>query len=185
MEMNRKRITLLLFVVALAAGWGAFAQEKFPSRNISVIVPITAGSAVDILARLYADRLPKVLGVPVLVTNRPGGSGIIAAQAVLSAPADGYTLEAANFGHSILGALNKNLPFDPVGDFAGLTMVGETPTLITVSPALGVRTLDEFVKLAKAKPGSINYGTAGPGTTTHIAGAYFAQQAGIEMVPGT
>jgi tripartite-type tricarboxylate transporter receptor subunit TctC len=184
-RMGRRAFAGALCAVALAIGGHAAAQEKFPSRNINVIVPITAGSAVDILARLYADRLPKVLGVPVLVTNRPGGSGIIAAQAVLSAPPDGYTLEAANFGHSILGALNKNLPFDPVGDFAGLTMVGETPTLITVSPALGVRTLDEFVKLAKAKPGSINYGTAGPGTTTHIAGAYFAQQAGIEMVPVT
>jgi tripartite-type tricarboxylate transporter receptor subunit TctC len=180
--MKRKGIAVLLCVVALAVGDGAFAQEKYPSRNINVIVPITAGSAVDILARLYADRLPKVLGVPVLVTNRPGASGTIAAQAVLGAPADGYTLQAANFGHAILGALNKNLPFDPVGDFAGLTMVGETPTLITVSPALGVRTLAEFVKLAKSKPGSINYGSAGPGSTTHIAGAYFGNQAGIDMV---
>lgn len=180
--MTRKGIAVLLCVVALAVGGGVSAQEKYPSRNINVIVPITAGSAVDILARLYADRLPKVLGVPVLVSNRPGASGMIAAQAVLGAAADGYTLQAANFGHAILGALNKNLPFDPVGDFAGVTMVGETPTLITVSPALGVRTLEEFVKLAKSKPGSINYGSAGPGSTTHIAGAYFGKQAGIDMV---
>jgi tripartite-type tricarboxylate transporter receptor subunit TctC len=183
--MGLRAVAGLVYAVTLAIAGHAAAQEKYPSRNINLIVPITAGSAVDVLARLYADRLPKVLGVPVLVSNRTGGSGIIAAQAVLGAPADGYTLEVANFGHSIIGALNKNLPFDPVGDFAGVTMVGETPTLITVSPALGVRTLEEFVKLAKSKPGSINYGTAGPGSTTHIAGAYFANQAGIDMVPVT
>jgi tripartite-type tricarboxylate transporter receptor subunit TctC len=181
-RMGLRGIVGLFCAIALVIGGHAASQEKYPSRNINLIVPITAGSAVDILARLYADRLPKVLGVPVIVSNRPGASGAIAAQAVLAAPADGYTLEVANFGHSILGALNKNLPFDPVGDFAGLTMVGEAPTLITVSPALGVRTLEEFVKIAKSKPGSINYGSAGPGSTTHIAGAYFANQAGIEMV---
>src|SRR5678815_4182603 len=93
-------------------------------------------------------------------------------RAVASAPADGYTVLLSNSGHAILGTLNKNLPFDPVGDFAGVSLIGDAPTLVNVAPSLGVRSLREFVDLAKAKPGTINYGSAGIGTTTHLAGAY-------------
>ena len=99
-----------------------------------------------------------------------------------TAPADGYTVLLANSGHAILGTLNKNLPFDPVGDFAGVSLIGDAPTLVNVAPSLGVRSLREFVDLAKAKPGTINYGSAGIGTATHLAGAYFALQTGTELV---
>src|SRR5262249_15575526 len=108
--------------------------------------------------------------------------GLIAAQSVATAVPDGYTISAANSGHAILGVMNKTLPFDPVRDFATISMVGETPAVIVISPALGVRTLKEFVDLARAKPGMIKYGSAGLGSATHIAGAYFAHQAGIQMV---
>jgi len=88
----------------------------------------------------------------------------------------------ANSGHAILGTLNKNLPFDPVADFAGVALVGEAPAIVVVPPSLGVSSLQEFVALAKSKPGEINYGSAGIGTSTHLAGAYFALKAGIDIV---
>ena len=160
----------------------ARAQDHYPSRLITIIAPITAGTTIDILARLYADRLSKRFGQQVVVVNRPGAGGLIAAQAVASSPADGYTLIFVNSGHTILGALNKNLPFDPVRDFAGVSLVGEAPTIVTVPPALDVSNLKEFVARAKARPRTINYGSAGIGTATHLAGAYFALKTDTDLV---
>src|SRR5215471_2537550 len=160
----------------------ARAQEHYPSRPITVLVPITAGTTIDILARLYGEALSKRFGQQVVIANRPGAGGLIGAQAAASAPADGYTILLANSGHAILGTLNKNLPFDPVGDFAGVSLIGDAPTLVNVAPSLGVRSLTEFVELAKAKPGAINYGSAGIGTAMHLAGAYFALRTGTELV---
>jgi tripartite-type tricarboxylate transporter receptor subunit TctC len=145
-------------------------------------VPITAGTTIDILARLYADGLAKRLGQQIVVANRAGAGGLIGAQAVASGAADGYTLLLANSGHAILGTLNKNLPFDPVADFAGVCLIGEAPTVVNVAPALGVNSLTDFVALAKAKPGSIAYGSAGIGTATHLAGAYFGLLTGTELM---
>jgi tripartite-type tricarboxylate transporter receptor subunit TctC len=158
------------------------AQEHYPSSTITVVTPLAPGTTIDILARLYAERLSRRFGQQVIVSNRPGAGGLIAAQAVATAPADGYTLLLANSGHAILGTLNRNLPFDPVRDFAGISLIGETAAVVTVPPSLGARTLRQFVDLAQAKPGFINYGSAGIGTATHLAGAYFARQAGIDMV---
>jgi tripartite-type tricarboxylate transporter receptor subunit TctC len=160
----------------------ARAQDSYPSKLITIVAPITAGTTIDILARLYADKLSKRFGQQVVVLNRPGAGGLIAAQAVASSPADGYTLIFVNSGHTILGTLNKNLPFDPVRDFAGVSLVGEAPTIVTVPPALEVSNLKQFVERAKAKPGTINYGSAGIGTATHLAGAYFALKTDTDLV---
>jgi tripartite-type tricarboxylate transporter receptor subunit TctC len=173
----------MLALAALAAvASPAHAQDQYPSRLITIVVPITAGTTIDILARLYADKLSKLLGQQVVVSNRAGAGGLIAAQAVAGSPADGYTVLFANSGHAILGALNKNLPFDPIGDFAGVSLIGEAPVIAVVPPSLGVANLKEFVDLAKAKPGTINYGSAGIGTATHLAGAYLARQTGTDLV---
>ena len=158
------------------------AQEQFPNRLVTIIAPITPGTAIDIMARLYADKLSKQFGQQVVVTNRAGAGGMIGAQAVANAPADGYTVLFANSGHAILGAINKNLTFDPIGDFAGVFLAGEAPGIVVVPPSLRVSNLKEFVELAKSKPGTINYGSAGIGTSTHLAGAYFALKAGIDIV---
>jgi tripartite-type tricarboxylate transporter receptor subunit TctC len=157
-------------------------EEPYPSRLITIVAPITGGTAIDILARLYADKLAKRFSQQVVVANRAGAGGLIGAQAVASSAPDGYTLLFANSGHAILGTLNKNLPFDPVADFAGVSLVGEAPAVVVVPPSLGVSSLQEFVALAKSKPGEINYGSAGIGTSTHLAGAYFALKAGIDLV---
>ena len=180
--MNPVKLAAVVLAAAMAVGTGAAAQEHYPSRLITVVVPLTAGTTIDILARLFAESLSKRFGQQVIVANRPGAGGLIAAQAVATAPADGYTVLLANSGHAILGTLNKNLPFDPIGDFAAVSLIGEAPTLVTVAPSLGVRTLTEFVELAKAKPGAINYGSAGVGTATHLAGMYFAAQTGTDLV---
>jgi len=158
------------------------AQEQYPSNAITIVTPLAPGTTIDILARLYGERLSRRFGQQIIVSNRPGAGGLIAAQAVAAAPADGYTLLLVNSGHAILGTLNKNLPFDPVRDFAGISLIGETAAVVVVPPSLGTRTLRQFVDLAKAKPGTINYASAGIGTATHLAGAYFAKQAGIDMV---
>jgi tripartite-type tricarboxylate transporter receptor subunit TctC len=158
------------------------AQETYPSRLITIVTPLTPGTTIDILARLFADRLARRFAQPVIVTNRAGAAGAIAGQAVAAAAPDGYTLLFTNSGHPILGVLNKNLRFDPINDFAGVDLIGAAPAIVAVSPALGVGDLREFVALARARPGLINYGSAGIGTSTHVAGALFARQTGTELV---
>jgi tripartite-type tricarboxylate transporter receptor subunit TctC len=158
------------------------AEESYPSRLITIVTPLTPGTTIDILARLFADRLARRFAQPVVVANRAGAAGAIAGQAVAAAAPDGYTLLFTNSGHPILGVLNKSLRFDPVNDFAGVALIGVAPAVVAVSPALGVADLKEFVALARARPGVINFGSAGIGTSTHIAGALFARQTGTELV---
>jgi tripartite-type tricarboxylate transporter receptor subunit TctC len=172
----------LLLLAWLALPPHARAQEQFPTRPVTLVVPLTPGTAIDILARLYADRLTQILGQQVVVLNKPGAGGIVGAEFVASQNADGYTLLFANSGHSILSLLNKNLAFDPIKGFAGVTMVGAAPAIAVVPASLGVADLKGLIALAKAKPGQLNYGSAGVGTSTHLAGAYFAAQTGIDIV---
>jgi tripartite-type tricarboxylate transporter receptor subunit TctC len=180
--MTFTKLAAIALTTMACLGGQAHGQEQYPSRLITIVAPITPGTAIDILARLYADKLSKRFGQQVVVANRAGAGGLIGAQAVASAPADGYTALFANSGHAILGTLNKNLPFDPVADFAGVSLVGEAPGIVVVPSSLGVSNLKEFVELAKSKPGTINYGSAGIGTSTHLAGAYFALKTNTDLV---
>ena len=175
---------LLAMAGAVLVGCSAWPARRISIRTalITIIAPITPGTAIDIMARLYADKLSKRFGQQVVVANRAGAGGMIGAQAAATAAPDGYTVLFANSGHAILGALNKNLTFDPIGDFSGVMLAGEAPGIVVVAPSLGVSNLQEFVALAKSKPGTINYGSAGIGTSTHLAGAYFALKAGIDIV---
>ena len=175
-------IGALIALVAPGLVASVQAEEAYPRRLITVVSPLAAGMTGDVLARLYADKLGRRLGQSIAVLNRPGAGGVLAAQSVAVAAPDGYTLLLANSGLTILGTLNRHLPFDPVRDFAGVALVGDAPALVVVPPSLGVHTLREFVELAKAHPGTINYASAGIGSATHLAGAYFAKQAGIDMV---
>ena len=175
--MGRVLVSLLA-----AVAFGAFAQERYPAKPVQMVVPLSPGTTVDIIARLYADRLTQRLGQAVIVQNRPGAGGTIAAQSVAASVADGYTILMANTQHSVNPALYASLAYDTLRDFSGIAMVAEAPALVYVNPGLGARTLAEFVALAKAKPGTINYGSAGVGTATHLGGAYFASQAKIDIV---
>jgi tripartite-type tricarboxylate transporter receptor subunit TctC len=173
----------LLTLAAVASLLGpARAEDHYPSRVITVVVPLTPGTAIDIQARLYADGLARQFGYKVVVVNRAGAGTLIGAESVANANPDGYTILLTNSAHAILGVMNKNLPFDPIADFAGIELIAKTPTVVAVAPSLGVHNLAEFIALAKAKPGTINYGSAGIGTATHIAGAYFALQTGTQLV---
>jgi len=172
---------LVLAMGACALSGAAVAQEAFPTRPMSLIVSNSVGTAPEVLARLYAERMGRILGQQMVVVPRPGGGGIIGAQAVASAAPDGHTLLLANSGQGILASMKKDLAFDPIKSFAGVSMVADAPATLVISPSLGVRTLKDFVALAKAKPGSINYATAGFGSTSHLAGEYFARQAQIDL----
>jgi tripartite-type tricarboxylate transporter receptor subunit TctC len=180
MHLSRLLVTMAAMMACLCAP--ARSEVQYPSRMITIVAPITPGTTIDILARLFAEKLSKRFGQQTAVLNRPGAAGLIGAQAVMNAPADGYTLLFANSGHAILGTFNKNLRFDPIQDFVGVSLVGEAPAIVVVPPSLGVGNLKELVELAKAKPGGINYGSAGIGTSTHLAGAYFALQTDTDMV---
>jgi tripartite-type tricarboxylate transporter receptor subunit TctC len=175
-------IARLLACLLAAVAFGAPAQERWPAKPVQMVVPLSPGTTVDIIARLYADRLTPRLGQTVIVQNRPGAGGTIAAQSVAASAADGYTILMANTQHSVNPALYANLAYDTLRDFSGIAVVAEAPALVYVNPGLGAKTLAEFIALAKAKPGTINYGSAGVGTATHLGGAYFASQAKIDIV---
>jgi tripartite-type tricarboxylate transporter receptor subunit TctC len=180
--MVLRRLAGIMLALLVAQAPYVRAEESYPSRLITIVTPLTPGTTIDILARLFADRLARRFAQPVIVTNRAGAAGAIAGQAVAAAAPDGYTLLFTNSGHPILGVLNKSLRFDPINDFAGVALIGVAPAIVAVSPALGVADLKEFVALARARPGLINFGSAGIGTSTHIAGALFARQTGTELV---
>jgi tripartite-type tricarboxylate transporter receptor subunit TctC len=180
--ISLSKLSALAFAIVAAACGSARAQDHYPSRVITIVVPLTPGTAIDIQARLYADGLAKRFGYQTVVVNRAGAGTLIGAETVANATPDGYTVLLTNSAHAILGAMNRNLPFDPIADFAGICLVAQAPTIVAVPPSLGVHNLQEFIALAKAKPGTLNYGSAGIGTATHIAGAYFAYKTGTELV---
>ncbi len=171
-----------LLVIASLTPALALAQEPFPSKPVQMITPQSPGTATDIVARLFAEKMSARLGQQVVVQNRPGAGATIGTGLAAKAPPDGYTILMTNSAHTINPSLYDNLPFDTLRDFAGLALVTEAPAIVVVNPQVGVRTLKELIALAKQKPGALNYGSAGVGTATHLAGAYFASKAGIDIV---
>ena len=167
--------------VALAATPAALAQGAFPAKPITIIVSVSAGGSIDTIARTLAEELAKSLGQPVIVENRPGANGNLAAGAVARAAPDGYTLLAT--GGSTLNLnphLYKQLPFDPLKSFVPITMTARTNLILVVHPKLKVDTVEAFVALAKAQSGKLNYGSAGNGSLLHIAGELFNDAAGVD-----
>jgi tripartite-type tricarboxylate transporter receptor subunit TctC len=159
----------------------AVAQEAFPARPIRIVVGFVAGGVSDVLARLVAPELQKALGVSVLVENRPGASGMIAAGQVAKSPPDGYTLYMAPNTHLINHAINANVPYDSVKDFTGITLLTTTPNMLVVKDDSPYRSVADFVAAARARPGELSYATSGIGTTVHFAGELLAFQAGIKL----
>ena len=177
----RQRFAALAAVAALAAPATASAQAAYPSKPITIIVTVSAGGSIDTIARTLAEELAKSLGQPVIVENRPGANGNLAAGAGARAAPDGYTLLATGGSTLNLNAhLYKQLPFDPLKSFAPITMTARTNLILVVHPKLKVDTAEAFVALAKAQPGKLNYGSAGNGSLLHIAGELFNEGAGID-----
>jgi tripartite-type tricarboxylate transporter receptor subunit TctC len=182
--MNRAAWGLWLALAALGGACGpAFGQTEWPVRPIRLIVPFTAGSSSDIVARIVAQRLGERLKQQVFVENRVGASGNLGSEAVARAEPDGYTMGLANAStHAVAPSLSSRLGYDPVRDFAPVSMLGSSPFVLSVYPGLSARTVAELIGLAKAKPRTLTYASAGPATLAHLSGALFEKMGRIEMV---
>ena len=169
--------------VALAAAPGmAGAQSKYPDKPIRLVVSTTAGSQPDSLARMFGQKMSESWGQPVVVDNRPGAQGTLAGVPVAKAAPDGHTLLYALPNFAIGAVLQTNLPYDPLKDFTGITQIGFTTNVLVVTPALGVKSLTDFIALAKAQPGKLIFGTSPTGSAAHLSGARFNVVAGIKSV---
>ena len=159
----------------------AQAQEKFPSKNIRMLVPFAAGSQTDILARWIGEKFLETWGQQVVVDNRPSAGGTIASQYVLDANYDGHTMMMVSTGHAGNATLFSKLPYDTIKDFAGVSQVASVPNMLVVAPGLGPKTVKELIALAKSKPGTMNFSSAGIGSGTQINGEMFKLAAGIDV----
>jgi len=183
--MNRRALWVALTgAVALVAATGAAAQtaDNFPSRPIRIIVPQAAGSGIDLQARTLAQKMGELWGQPGIVENRPGANAIIGTDAVAKATPDGYTLVYAPVSAVTTNALiYKNLPYDPLRDFAPITQTVSNPLGLIDNPVLGPKSIKDLVERAKANPGQINYGSFGIGNMTHLQGVLLSLAADIKM----
>ena len=180
--MTFTRRTVLAGFAAAALPLPAFAQA-FPSRTITIVVPYPPGGPIDALARLIAQEGAGELNQSIVVENRPGGSGIIGANAVARAEPDGHTLVlGTNQTHATNQSLIKNCPYDAVKDFAPVAGIAAMPHVLVVRKSLGVAGVGDVVAMAKAKPGALTFGSTGNGSGAHLAGELFKTKAGIDML---
>jgi tripartite-type tricarboxylate transporter receptor subunit TctC len=157
--------------------------QPFPSKPARMIVPYPPGGSADILARAIGAKVGEGLGQPVVIDNRPGAGTIIGTEATAKSAPDGYTFMLGTVSsHAINPALNARLPFDPVKDFTPLSLVASIPFVMIVHPSVPARSVQEFVALAKSKPGQLNYSSAGNGTSNHLAGELLKSMAGVDLV---
>jgi tripartite-type tricarboxylate transporter receptor subunit TctC len=176
MKLLQSLLAALLVVVA------APALPQYPNKPVRIVVPYPPGGTSDILARLAAARITESMGQPFLVENRPGASGTIGSQAVAKSAPDGYTLVLGTISsHGIVSAVSTT-PYDPVKDFAAVTVIGSTPNVITVHPDLPAKSFGELLKLARAKPGKLNFGSSSPGGSPHMSAELLKMMAGIDIV---
>ena len=166
---------------ALASPLAARAQQSWPSRFVRLVCPIAAGGTIDGTARILAAKLSEIWGQQVVVENKTGAAGNIAAEAVAHADADGYTVYIATFGHAANKFLYPSINYDPVADFAPVSLVGLYPNIMVVPNSSPAHSVKEFIAYAKANPGKLSYASAGYGSSLHLAGELFQRMAGIEM----
>ncbi len=181
MAKNLFAITLVVSII-LTSGM-SIAAGSYPSKSVQIIVGFSAGGGVDSVARIVAHKLTESLGQPVLVDNRPGASGMIGTDLVVNAAPDGYTLLLGTQTVLVVAPiLQRRTSFDPVKLFSAVTLIGSTPLILVTNPAVPAKSVKELVALAKAKPGDLNFGSGGVGTTPHMAGELFASMAGIKTI---
>jgi tripartite-type tricarboxylate transporter receptor subunit TctC len=181
---RRKLLSLLAALPAAASVRRAWAQSAWaPEKPIRLVVPFAAGGSTDVTARVVAAALGDRLGQPLVIDNRPGAGGNIGAELVARATPDGYTLFMATSGIIAANkALYRSLPFDPERDLAPISQIAFVPNVLVVHPSVPAHSIAELIALAKRAPGSLNFGSAGSGTSQHLAGALFAARAEIEVV---
>ena len=179
------KYTAAAFLLASHAGWAQSdptSAASYPNRPIRFVVPFAAGGPSDIGARTLAQKMTEVWRHTVVVDNRIGASGIIGADIVAKSAPDGYTLLMAQVGDAISMSLYSKLPYNFIRDFAPITLVGQTPFILVVHPSLPAKNVQELIALAKAKPGSLTFGSAGAGVASHLAGELFKGAAGVDVV---
>jgi tripartite-type tricarboxylate transporter receptor subunit TctC len=177
-----RRVALVLLAL-LALPPAVRAEDSYPARPVHVLVPFSPGGAVDIVARTLADELGKHWPVNVIVDNRPGAGGTIAADATAKAAPDGYTLVVVASGHPIAPFLFRKLPYDIFTDFTPITLLGTSPNLALVRSDSPIRSIADLVAAARAKPGQLSYGHSGNGTSAHLAAELFKAMAKVDIVP--
>jgi tripartite-type tricarboxylate transporter receptor subunit TctC len=179
---------LASLVLAMTAGAGLIAQPAraadapFPTKPVRLIVPFTPGGSTDILARAIGQKLSETWKQPVVIDNRPGAGGSIGMELAAKSQPDGYTMVMGHIGTLAANpALYRSLPYDPVKDFAPVTLVAMVPNVLVVGPSVPSRNVAEFVALAKSKPGKLDYGSGGNGSAAHLAMEYFKLKAGVDL----
>ena len=175
------RMCAVVAAAMLTAGAAAFAQSSFPSRPVRIFVPYAAGGAVDILARTLGDVVSKQWGQPVVIENRPGAGGVIASQALVTSPPDGYTLIVVASGHATNPFLYPKIPYDTFKDFTPISLLASSPNVLLVRADSPFKTLADMIAQAHAKPGSLSFAHAGTGTSTHLAGELLKSLAKIDL----
>jgi tripartite-type tricarboxylate transporter receptor subunit TctC len=186
LRQESSHISILARHATLAALLGvagmAAAQTPYPAKPIRFVVPFPAGGPLDIVARSLGQELNKSWGQPVIVDNRPGAGGNIGADFVAKSPADGYTiLMGAVSTHAINVTLYRKLPYDPIRDFAPITLVTSVPNVLVLHPSLPAKNVKELIALARAKPGQLNFASGSTGSAGHLAGELFKSMAGVDM----
>lgn len=166
----------------LGAACGSAIAQDYPTRPIHIVIGFSPGSTTDILARTVGQKMYEAWGQPVLVDNRPSAGGVVASNAVATAPPDGYTLLVVSAGHAATAAMFTKLPYDTLKDFAGVSRIANVPSILVVSPTLGVKSVKDLVALAKSKPGRLNFSSPGVGSANHLAGELFKTLADIQAV---
>lgn len=178
--MKTTRLMAGMAFAFCAAALSALADD-YPSRPIKIVVSFTAGGTTDVIARQVAVRLSQLLKQPVLVENRPGAGGTLGTDVVARSPADGYTLLMSSSGPIVISpSLSKKLATDPLTEIAAIIPVADVPNVLVIYPGIPARSVPELVKLAKAAPRTLNYGSTGVGTVAHLSGAMFTDRTGIE-----
>lgn len=177
---RRAALLTITALVALAAD-AARAADPFPSRPVTLVIPFAAGGTTDIIGRLIGQKLAEGLHQPVVVDNRPGAGGTLAAGYVVKAPADGYTLLLATIAHSIAPAIYKHLGYDFQKDLDPIGLVALTPNVLLINPSVPAANVAELVAYIKSHPGTVNYGSAGIGSTEHLSGELFSSMIGAPL----
>lgn len=178
------RLLMFVFSVLMAVQWvGMVGAADYPTKPIWLVVPYQSGGATDILARIVGQALFEVWGQRVVVDNRPGASGSIGSQLVANAQPDGYTLLlGTNGSHAINKSLYSRLPYDPAKDFTPIALIAQVPLLLVVAPSLPVKSVQDLIALAKAKPGQLNFGSGSIGTSAHLAGEMFNMASDVRTI---
>ena len=173
-------VAALVFTVLLLAGEAS--AQSYPSRQVRLIVPFGAGGPTDVIARVVAQRLSEAWGQQVIAENIPGAGGNTGVAMVAKAPADGYTILVVSTGFMVNPSMYSKIPYDPVKDFAPVTLVAASPNIISAHPALPAKTLKELIELVKANPGKYSFAQPSTGSTPHLAGELFKQEYKLDLV---